>query len=295
MAELSEYERAVQAEIEAWKNAPAGVVSQAVAKVTATAPVRWIIEHTPSVPEAITRPVTKAVQGFMEMLKDGAYWTYSDEAILARAKEQGLQVEGLPDLVEQPLDGLDKLARSFFAENKIIAALEGAGTGFGGLALIAADIPAIFTVAFRTVQQIGASYGFDMRDPNMAPVVLGIIGVASGAEEAAKIAALTDMQVTAKMFAKNWTYKKVAERTMAGGPAQALKQLAERMPREIATSVTKRKLAQFIPVAGAAVGAGFNYWFIASTARTAYMTFRELYLLRKEAGPANDDELPAGA
>jgi hypothetical protein len=290
MADLSEYERAVQAEVEAWKNAPAGAASQAFAKVTATAPVRWIIDHTPSVPEALTRPVAKAVQGFLELLKDGAYWTYSDDAIVARAKEQGLSVESLPELAERPLDSLDKLARGFFGENKIIAALEGAGTGFGGLLLIAADIPALFAVAFRTIQQIGASYGFDMRDPNMAPVVLGIIGVASGAEEAAKIAALTDMQVTAKMFAKNWTYRKVAERTMAGGPAQALKQLAERMPREIANSVTKRKLAQFIPVAGAAVGAGFNYWFIASTARTAYMTFRELYLLRKQAPPGQGDE-----
>jgi hypothetical protein len=295
MADMSEYERAAMAEIEAWKNAPEGVVSRAISTVASTAPVKWLIEHAPSVPETLTRPVATAVQGFLELLKDGAYWTYSDDSILARAREQGLQVQNLGELAEQPLEGLDKLARGFFAENKIIAALEGAGTGFGGLLLIAADIPALFTVAFRTIQQIGASYGFDMRDPNMAPVVLGIIGVASGAEEAAKIAALTDMQVTAKMFAKNWTYKKVAERTMAGGPAQALKQLAERMPREIANSVTKRKLAQAIPLAGAAVGAGFNYWFIASTARTAYMTFRELYLLRKQAGPADDDELPAGA
>lgn len=283
MAGLSDYERSALAEIEAWRSAPEGPFSRALSTVAATAPVKWLLEHTPSVPETITRPVANAVQGFLELLKDGAYWTYADNTILARALEQGLQVKSLPELANQPLEGLDHLARSFFAENKVIAALEGGGTGLGGFVLIAADIPALFTVAFRTIQQIGASYGFDMRDPNMAPVVLGIIGVASGAEEAAKIAALTDMQVTAKMFAKNWTYKKVAERTMAGGPAQALKQIAERLPREISKSITKRKLAQAIPLAGAAVGAGFNYWFIASTARTAYMTFRELYLTRKQA------------
>lgn len=283
MENLTEYERAALAEIDAWKNASDGAVSKAVALVTSSAPVRWLIERTPSIPEGITRPVTNAVQGFTELLKDGAYWTYSDDAILARAKEQGLSVETFEELGAQPLDELDKLARSFFAENKILAALEGAGTGFGGLVLIAADIPAVFTIAFRTIQQIGASYGFDMRDPNLASVVLGIVGVASGAEEAAKIAALTDLHVTARMFAKNWTYKKVAERSMAGAPAAALKEMTRRLPQEIAKSVTKKKLAQLIPVAGAAVGAGFNYWFMASTSRTAYMTFRELYLTRKVA------------
>lgn len=292
MADLSEYERSALSEIEAWKNAPEGVVARAISTVASTAPAKWLMEHAPSVPDTIKRPVTTAVQGFLELLKDGAYWTYSDSTILARAQEQGLPVQTLPELAEQPLEGLDQLARTFFAENKIIAALEGGGTGLGGFVLIAADIPALFTVAFRTIQQIGASYGFDMRDPNMAPVVLGIVGVASGAEEAAKIAALTDMQLTARMFAKNWTYKKVAERTMAGGPAQALKQFAERLPREIANSVTKRKLAQAIPLAGAAVGAGFNYWFIASTARTAYMTFRELYLARKQARLGDGEEGP---
>lgn len=53
------------------------------------------------------------------------------------------------------------------------------------------------------------------------------------------------------------------------------------MPQEIAKSITKKKLAQMIPFVGAAVGAGFNYWFIGQTSRTAYMLFREMYLVRK--------------
>jgi hypothetical protein len=43
-----------------------------------------------------------------------------------------------------------------------------------------------------------------------------------------------------------------------------------------------RKIAQTIPIAGAAVGAGINYWFTTETAETTYMMFRALYLERKE-------------
>ncbi len=42
------------------------------------------------------------------------------------------------------------------------------------------------------------------------------------------------------------------------------------------------KLGQLIPVAGAAIGAGVNYWFTEQTARTATMLSRSLYLERKE-------------
>jgi len=37
-----------------------------------------------------------------------------------------------------------------------------------------------------------------------------------------------------------------------------------------------------IPIAGAAIGAGINYWFTTETAETAFMLFRALYIERKE-------------
>lgn len=281
MHRLSEYERRAFQEIEA-SNAPgSGVVSRAITYVSDTKAIRWVAGHVPPIPLSIMRPVLKSVQGFLEVLKDGSYWTYSDEAILRAARRENLDVERIADLADKDLDALDRVARSFFAENKIMSALEGAGTGLGGIILIAADIPAVFTVAFRAIQQIGAAYGFDMKDPNMTPIVLSALGFAAGAEEATKVAALADMHMAARMLARRLSYKKVAERTAIGGAINALKLASKNMPQEIAKNITKKKLAQMIPFVGAAVGAGFNYWFISDTSRTAYMLFREMYLARK--------------
>ena len=54
------------------------------------------------------------------------------------------------------------------------------------------------------------------------------------------------------------------------------------VPREIAKNLGAQKLAQMIPIAGAAVGAGVNYWFTDQTAQAAVMLSRALYLERKE-------------
>jgi hypothetical protein len=44
----------------------------------------------------------------------------------------------------------------------------------------------------------------------------------------------------------------------------------------------ERKLGQAVPLAGAAVGAGVNYWFTRETAESAFMCARALYLDWKE-------------
>jgi hypothetical protein len=117
-----------------------------------------------------------------------------------------------------------------------------------------------------------------MEDPDMFPVVMSVFNAGATASEAAKAAALADMRVAAIAFSKNWTYKKVAERTQTGIVTQLLKERTKRLPKDIANNITKRKLGQVIPLVGSAIGAGFNYWFLSNTVRTSYMIFRDMHL-----------------
>ena len=247
MASLSEYERVALAEVLAWKNERARGGFNPLAQLAGSKPARWLGQRLPQVPEAALRPVFDAVTAFLVLLNDGAHWTHSDAAVLERASKLGMVAGSVEELAQQPLERLDELARSTFAHNKLFAALEGAGTGAAGLALLAADVPVMLTLAFRSIQQIGTAYGFDMRDPELTQVVLGILAAAAGAGDVAKM------------------------------------EFAKSVPREIAKAIARKKLAQWMPIAGAAVGAGFNYWFIGAVSRAAYMTFREMYLERKQA------------
>ena len=272
---LTPYERYVRAEIERWRDEKDGVLTKALS--VADRPVEWVYER---IPDAGRRTLERAVLGVVEMLRDASRWTYPDSGIVKEARRMGIDVADYRELHQHDIEDLDRIARRYFGSNKIVAALEGAGCGLGGMALIAADVPALFTISFRAIQQIGSSYGFDMEDPDMLPVVMSVFSVGTTASNTAKRVALRDMRAAAVALGKNWTYTKVAQATRTGVVVGLLKENTKHLPKAIASNITKRKLAQAIPLVGVAVGAGFNYWFVSNTTRAAYMLFREMHLTR---------------
>ncbi len=267
---LTAYEKDVRREIEKWQRGEASMLLQAFSWVMK--PVDWIVER--AVPPDLIDQAGEAVEQFLAFLNDASRWTYDAGALLRAAQKLDLEVEEVEDLREQPLEELDVLARSFFTENTMLAAIEGGGTGLGGAVLIAADIPLLFTINFRLIQQIGAAYGFPMSDPAYRPIVLSIYNVAASGGREAKSAALREISVAAAAVANELTYK--------GRVTGTFGDQSRHLPREIAKSIVGRKLMQAIPLAGAAVGAGINYWFTSETAQAAVMLFRALYLEYKE-------------
>ncbi len=273
---LTPYERNVRAEIAKWRDEKEGVLTKALN--VAGLPVGWVYEK---VPDAGRRAVEQSILGFMEMLRDASRWTYPNKGIIEEARVVGIEVDDYRELANHDLEKLDRIARRYFDSNKIIAALEGGACGLGGMTLIAADVPLLFGLSFRAVQQIGSCYGFDMEDPVMTPVVMSIFNAGSAASSTAKARTLVDMRVAAVAFAKGSTYGNVARITSTGVVASFLKERTKHLPKDIANNITKRKLAQAIPLVGAAVGACFNYWFLSNVTRGSYMIFREMYLARK--------------
>ena len=267
---LTEYERKAQREIEEWQHGDASLIAQAMN--WAMQPMDWVVRR--AVPADMVDQADRSISDFLSMLSDASAWTYDPDEVLAAARSAGLEVEQVRDLRDRPLETLDKLAKAYVSENAILAAVEGGGTGLGGAFLIAADIPLLFTINLRLIQQIGAAYGFPVKGPEYRAIVLSIFNVAASSGREAKNEALREITVAAAAFAGELGYK--------GRVSGTFRDQNRHLPREIAKNIVGRKLAQAIPIAGAAVGAGINYWFTTETAETAYMLFRALYLERKE-------------
>jgi len=267
---LSPYEKEVQREIERWQHGEASFLMKAFN--WAMQPMDWVVERV--VPPEIVEQASNAIEQFLSMLNDASEWTCDPNDVLKLAKEKGLDVETIEDLRNEPLEINDAIARSFFSQNAVLAAVEGGGTGLGGAVFIAADIPLLFGINFRLIQQIGAAYGFQLKGPSFRPLVLSIFNVAASGEKRAKNEALREISVAAAAFANDLAYK--------GRVTGTFRDQNRHLPREIAKNIVGRKIAQAIPIAGAAVGAGINYWFTTETAEAAYMMFRAMYLERKE-------------
>ena len=267
---LSDAEKSIRREIETWQHADASVVSQAVN--WAMSPVDWAVDRV-APPQLVDR-ISEGIQQFLSALNDASEWTYESDDIIELARAKGLPAETVTDLRSQPIDDLDELARGHFQQNTILAALEGGGTGLGGAALIAADIPLLFTINLRLIQQIGACYGFPMRGPSFRPLVLSIFNVAASGGREARNEALREVSVAAAAFANNRSYK--------GRTSGTFRDQNRHLPREIAKTLASRKIGQAVPFAGAAIGASVNYWFTSETADAAFMCFRAMYLDWKE-------------
>ena len=267
---LTPYEKNVQREIEKWQHGDASFLIQALN--WAMQPMDWVVDRVVS-PDVVDQ-VSGAIEQFLSMLNDASEWTYDADDVLNAARRRDLNPARVEDLRDAPMETLDEIARSTFSQNTLLAAVEGGGTGLGGAVLIAADIPLLFTINLRLIQQIGAAYGFPMRGPAYRPLVLSIFNVASSNSRSARSEALREISVAAAAFASDLAYK--------GRVTGTFRDQNRHLPREIAKNIVGRKLAQTIPIAGAAVGAGINYWFTTETAETAYMLFRALYLERKE-------------
>lgn len=268
---LNEYEKKASREVETWRSNGVSLFQQLFH--TVMKPFDWIVERV--VPENLVDQASDAIAGFLSLLNDASEWTYDDSDLLEAANEMGLDVESVSELRDRDLAKLDELARSRFTENSLLAALEGGGTGLGGAALIAADIPLLFTINFRLIQQVGGAYGFSLRGPEFQPLVLAIFNVASSGSNEAKNDAMREMSVAAAAFAHGMEYR---GRRGSGTFSDQQRHL----PREIGKNLIGQKLGQMIPLAGAAVGAGINYWFTTRTAESSYMLFRALYIERKE-------------
>ena len=266
---LTDYERTAQREIDRWERGET-LLQQALG--FAMRPVDWAFDQ--FVPESVTDALTDALTQALSTLNDASAWTYDEADVIEKARAQGLDAETVGDLRDQPLDGLDALARTYASQNAVLAALSGGGAGLGGALLLAADIPVLFTVNFRLIQQIAAAYGFPLKGPGYTPLVVSIFNVAASGSREAKSDALRELAVAAAAIDGGGYRGRKAQGT--------LREQLGHVPREIAKNLGAQKLAQTIPIAGAAVGAGVNYWFTDQTAQAAVMLSRALYLERKE-------------
>lgn len=281
---LTPHERTARSEVRAWRRDDGGALQAALRAVQdkAGSALQWA---TPTVAQETVR---NAIEGGLEMVQDASRFTFRTSSVLKKARKEQIDANEVSDLADVSLSALDALSARYHMPNKLLAAGEGGVCGAGGIGAAAADLPLLLGVAFRGVQQVGTCYGFDMEDPDVRPAVLGIFNVGAGASSAAKARFLVDIHVAAEAFAKRWTYQQVAERTATGTAAQTLKRMTRRLPQRIAHKVTKQKLAQALPLIGAAVGGTFNYRFVSRTLTAARMTFRSLYLTRKyrDDGPS---------
>lgn len=269
--ELSEYEGSTVTSIHEWKNPQIGWFGKAMEIInwplekagdfiTDVPGVNWVIE--------------KAIGGLVSLLNDLAHWTVRPEAIYEEYRKSGFEHIKTPrDIFLLDLEEADRVNGWLGAKYKTLATAEGAGAGYVGLPGIPPDIIALITLNLRAIGEYATYYGFDISSQQERLFALNILGLASSPNDAAKQVAMAQLVRIAKDVAKKKVWKDLEKNTFV--------RIIQIIARSLGIRLTKAKLAQIVPVAGAVVGAGFNAYYTDKVCDAAFNLYRERFLAEK--------------
>jgi hypothetical protein len=276
-----EYLDRARHEISKWESAGPGYLAQVADFVRL--PVEKVLDTL--VPEAIRGAVTNAIEASLRGL------SLASRALLIDVDEVRSRVEMCQEGNELNLGGLDNAAKHYWNWHIGYAAAEGAATGATGLPGLIADIPALFTIAIRLIQEIAICYGYDVYEDNEHEYVLQVLRIGSTVDFKAKMEFLIRLkQVEQVLLRVAWMQmnQALARKEISQiAVLAALRQFAQ----SLGIQITKRKALQTVPVVGALVGASFNATFINDVGRAAYMSYRRRWIQEHIDG----QDGPAGA
>ncbi|QRY53827.1 EcsC family protein [Mycolicibacterium septicum] len=234
--------------------------------------------------------------------------TTSQARVIRAYEKRGHSVEHLDDIRKLDLRAIDKVA-SFSRLHytySLSAAAEGAAAGLavsGGQAVVVAggvagagagaapglgtiatamgvDAAALLTLCSRVVAHDALYYGYDPLDPAEEVFMMQIIGLGLATTAPAKAAAYQQLAVLARSLATNVAWRQLNQQTFV--------KVAQKFATQFGQKLTKKKLGQFVPVAGVGIGAALNWKVVDDISKAAYWAYRERFLIEKAGNDATD-------
>lgn len=215
----------------------------------------------------------KATAGVVDVAMDAASWTVWTSAILEEFRTDGHCVKQLDDIRLLELEQVDKTVGYLGAKYKALALTTGGASGAIGLPGIPISVAALVALSLRAVAEYATYYGCSVELQSERLYALQVLSLAATPSAAAKQLMLANLAQAGKMAAKKASWAVLQQ--------QAVVRAIQRIAQSLGIHLTKAKLAQVVPVVGAATGAGFDAWFMANVTEAAYHCYRERFLQQK--------------
>jgi uncharacterized protein (DUF697 family) len=169
--------------------------------------------------------------------------------LLQLREAHGLQVSSYRDLRTVDVRVLDSVARSTIRGARKIAAVEGAGLGFGGMLTLLPDVGILAAISVRTVQKLSLIYGFEYTTDEEQSELWLALATAAGVD------------VTRELVEKG-----VLERFVP--------RVVERIAAKVGVEIAEKWVGRIVPVLSSGIGATLNYYFVKAWGERAMRHFR---------------------
>jgi len=165
-------------------------------------------------------------------------------------RAHGLQVNSYRELQAMDIRVLDSIARSTIRGARKIAAVEGAGLGFGGMLTLLPDIGILAAISVRTVQKLSLIYGFEYSTDEERAELWLALATAAGVD-----------------ITRDLVEKEVIERFVP--------RVVERIAAKVGVEVAEKWVGRIVPVLSSGIGAALNYYFVKGWGERAMRHFRQ--------------------
>ncbi|WP_316772231.1 EcsC family protein [Pedobacter frigiditerrae] len=195
------------------------------------------------IPTKVHKAITAAIKQMVKAVLFGSTYTTS----------------AMPDR-EMSLLYRESLVKSKIDSYSKTGAAEGGITGAGGFLMSMADFPILIGIKIKMLFEIAALYGFDVKDYRERLYILHIFQLAFSSK-------VGTQNVYKQM--QNWDQKLIVL------PESADQFDWQTFQQEYRDYIDLAKMAQLLPIVGAAVGAVANYQLIQKLGKTAMMAYRK--------------------
>lgn len=209
------------------------------------------------IPTKVHKAITTAIKQMVKAVLFGS--TYTTSAMPA---------------IDMSLLHREALVKAKIENYSKTGAAEGGITGAGGFLMSMADFPILIGIKIKMLFEIASLYGFDVKDYRERLYILHIFQLAFSSK-------IGTQNVFKQM--QNWDEKLIVL------PESADQFDWQTFQQEYRDYIDLAKIAQLLPVVGAAVGAVANYKLIQKLGKTAMMAYR-LRILRSESREVQQSE-----
>ncbi len=238
--------------------------------------------------------VGKPAEALLAALPDRAQTLVAEASSKALSGALDWAVRSIPDGPPMPADSSrarSKRGRLSGQLHTALSATTGAVGGFFGLPALPIELPATTIVMLRSIAQIAAQHGADLRDPQVRLQCLAVFSFGAPQIETMESAYFTGRLglalavKDAAAFVGQHTAREVSE-AMTKGSAPMLVRLINQIASRFQVVVTEKVMAQAVPLAGAASGALINAAFSDHFNTVARFHFGIVALEQKHGKPA---------
>jgi hypothetical protein len=240
--QLTSYEMEQVQEIASWKSEPTNPLSELWKRITL--PAASAIEKL--IPDPLVRSTIERAYNVAEKLA-------KPEDIRHQAG-----VDDLDELRRRPLEECDRLSGQVARSALVIATIEGAVTGAGGVLTTLIDVPLLFVLSLRTVLRIGYCYGYALEGRQNRQYVLGVLVTAvSGSIETRR------QRLDRLHQVEDWLIEEAQE---------------ELLMEELTSFLFQLEIFEEVPGVGAISGGLLNLAFLRRVEQTSRRAFQERWL-----------------